>query len=173
MLINKCNCHSRFKREGARARRELQRDWITSLTCRDVIMSGRALWGNSFCHSRQQPAEHRRATSYLFPKLLYPSRTGALIQQPEIKPHVLQHRGHKLSGGWRYFLPPMLAENPLSTHTKNTWNEGNALQLVCTKLIRTGGYDAQAVSTIIFLAGPFVTEIHRVPAKEGKCGAFL
>lgn len=136
-------------------------------------MSGRALWGSSFCHSRQQPPERRRATSYLFPKLPYPSQNGVLVQQPEVKPHFLQHQGHKLAGGWRYFLPPVLAENPLSTHTKHRCNEGNALQLVCTKLMRTGGYDAPAVSTVMFLAGPFVTETHRVPAKEGKCGASL
>lgn len=40
-------------------------------------------------------------------------------------------------------------------------------------LIRTGGYDAPSVSTIIFMAGSFLTDIHSVLARKGKYGAYL
>lgn len=70
-------------------------------------------------------------------------------------------------GGWRYSLQPIAGGRP-AVHTHHKSKGSDALQLVCTQLIRTGGHYALAVGPIVSLAGSCVTGMHRVPVRKGK-----
>lgn len=154
LLINRCNCHSQFKREGVRARQELQRGWSASLTCRDVILWGTELWGSSFPHSAE-------------PQTIFAPNCCAL---PELEQSQDSKRQSCACSSTNL---PEAALLSAATHPQSAWNEGNALWLACIKLMRTGGLGG--TWHYHFLESSFVTGIHRerenteLPFKKSLC----